>query len=75
MRQKTAAVDAHKKIPGRATTVLSRKYEDIASRLPLAEMVTRWRCGLRIKNLKAHYNTLFFVSFNFCFEQELLICL
>ena len=32
--------------------------------------IARWRCGLLIENMTAHYNNLFCVSFYCCFDQE-----
>ena len=52
-----------------------RKFEEILSRSPPAEMAAIWRCGLLIKNLTPHYEGQFCVSFNFCFDQEPLRCL
>ena len=43
-------------------------------RLP-PEIAARWRYRLPSNNLKAHYNSHFFVSFNFGFDQEAQKCL
>ena len=39
----------------------------LRQRRPLAETAARWRCELLIKNLTAHYDSQFCVSFNFDF--------
>ena len=38
------------------------------------ETAARWRCGPPIKNVTAHYNGPFCVSFHFCFDLEALMC-
>ena len=37
---------------------------------PLLEITARWRCRPLIKNMTAHYNSQFCVSFHHCFHWE-----
>ena len=39
-------------------------------RQPPLEIAARWRCVSVIKNMTAHYNSQFCVSFHYCFHWE-----
>ena len=51
-------------------TISPAQSTGLGWRLPPPEIAARWRCIPLIKNMTAHYNRQFCVSFHYCFHWE-----
>ena len=51
-------------------TISPAQSTGLGWRLPPPEIAARWRCVPLIKNMTAHYNSQFCVSFHYCIDWE-----